>query len=127
MYKDRPAERFGGGCRFFTHKGAKVGRAVFRVEFDEDADEGMATVSQYLCDAQGNVIVDPEANAPLTVVARMWVRAIAPGRPEPVPSPKAVLAKVGGVIRRFEEDPVPDAAFEAVGGVVHREVKEFKG
>jgi hypothetical protein len=118
-----PGVRSGAGYRFFTHTGAKLAR-VFRVEFDADADEGMASVSMSATDAAGGALLDPEANESVTFTARLWVRGVPPGQTAPLHTPDAVLYRAeGGRIVRHETDPIPDAAVRAAGGQVLEEVK----
>ncbi len=84
-------------CKVYDDAGAEV-RAVFRVEFDGDGDEGMATVSRYeaTVDANGGLVVavampappvdefgvgrDGEGNPvycnPVTATERRWVKVV---------------------------------------------------
>jgi len=81
-------------CKVYDDAGAEV-RAVFRVEFDGDGDEGMATVSRYEADANGAVVlrdvltsgvvdakkmIGPQVGkvvaVPAVITERRWVRVV---------------------------------------------------
>lgn len=121
MDKGKPGERWGGDYRAYTHQGEKLTH-VFRIEFDADTDEGMATVSLFVLNANGGVLLDPEANRAATATCRLWLKVVPKGEAVPV-TPEAVLVKQGDTIVRFEKDPMPDDAVRAMGGTVeHTEV-----
>jgi hypothetical protein len=122
--RNHPTERFGGDVRPYTHTGARIPVGVFRIEFDDDADEGLATVSFYVLDSQGKPVIDPERNEPVLVRSRMWLRVAPKGEAVPL-TPDAVLYRgAGGRIVRMETDPLPDDAIRAAGGTVEEEVKQ---
>jgi hypothetical protein len=123
--KDKPGERFASGCRVFTHMGARV-PFVQRVEFDDDASEGMARVSLVIVDATGHPLLDPEKNEVCKATVRLWVRVVERGQPDMSPTPNAVLyVENSNKLVRHEIDPIPDEAFVAMGGTVEREVKRL--
>lgn len=124
LNRNAVGERFGGGYRFLTAAGEKL-RFAFRVEFDADADEGMATVSVHVSDAAGQPLVNYEAGGSCQATVRTWVRAVAPGQPDPPKTPGAVIwRQADGSLRWLERDPLPDEALEelaAMGANVRHE------
>ncbi len=46
------------GTKLYLDTGAEIGAGVSRVEFDEDTDEGMATVTILIRDSNGGYVVD---------------------------------------------------------------------
>ncbi len=85
-------ERNGNGCRVFHLGGGKI-RFAFRVEFDGDADEGIATVHFHVADANGDVFLEctapngaPESTGSACAASfRTWVKIFHPGEPDPRP------------------------------------------
>lgn len=105
-----PGERSGMGYRFFTHTGEKV-PFVQRVAFGADADEGMAAVTvAYLL--HGRPVIDHASGRVAALTFRAWVRAVAPGQPDPPLAPEAVLWKTETGVVRLERDPLPDEALD---------------
>jgi hypothetical protein len=99
------------GRKVATVKGIPIA-LVYRVEFDEDADEGLATVGAYVTDVRGNAVVDYLASAGCEATFRTWVR-VWPAGADPVPTPNMRLWKngAGGVIA-MPADPFPAVPFE---------------
>lgn len=105
--------RDGTGCRFFTANGAKI-PFVTRVEFDADADRGMASVTAYMRDAGDNIVVDLEKHEACKVTFRTWVQVALKGEPDPQPlrNPLALRDANGAIV--VVEDPIPDIPSEFV-------------
>lgn len=102
--------RDGKGYRFLNAMNEKF-EFVSRVEFDEDADEGMARIT--FCPLiNGQPLLDYEKSEACSCTIRTWVRAIPPGQPLPEPNRNAVLYRTkDGRITRHEQDPLPDELF----------------
>ncbi len=104
-------QRSGKGYRFFTPTGEKI-RHVYHVEFDADADEGMATLATFVCTQAGTVLVDYSADEACRVTFRTWVRAVPPGMPDPCANPEATLWRAADGSIAVNADPVPAVPFE---------------
>lgn len=112
-----------GKMRAFTHTGAKFPPGVFRVDFDDDGDRGMATVGMYVLDGEGVPLLDPERNEAQAVVVRAWVQMADRDAPPPA-TPLATLYKgADGRIEWHAQDPLPDEAIRMMGGTVLEEIK----
>lgn len=96
------------GRRVFSFQGAKI-PFVQRVEFDDDADEGMATVRALAADAAGNALIDYPNDRACPVVFRTWVRVLRTSDPDPVPNLKAVMwtDEAGKPVERIDPWPEP--------------------
>ena len=105
-----PGERSALGCRIFTHKGVKI-PFVSRVIFGVDADEGMATVTAFMTDSEGNVLVDYQRKAACSVTFQTWVQLVHPDQPDPPKRPNAMLWDDGNGGMTVSEDPFPAVPF----------------
>lgn len=105
-----PGVRDGSGCRIFTWNGIRIPMPV-RVEFDRDADEGLATVTSFITAADNSPVVDYENNQVCRATYRTWVQLVHRGQPDPAPTPNRTLwkQKDGSVIP--DADPVPQIPF----------------
>jgi hypothetical protein len=107
---DEPGVLSGAGCRVFDHRGEKI---LFprRVEFDADADEGMATVTATVTTARGSRLVDFEKNEECRVTFRTWVRLVHRGEPDPPHTPDVRLWKNADGTYAPGGDPIPQVPF----------------
>ncbi len=65
----------GNGCRVLTADDVEIG-IVRRVEFDRDADSGMATVEVYFKDCNGRFLIDYLENNPCIATIRTWCKVV---------------------------------------------------
>jgi hypothetical protein len=102
--------RDGTGCRVFTLVGDKI-PMVTRVELDEDANEGMATVTAIVRDEGGRPLVDHQKGEACRATFRTWVRVFEKGEPDPKRSPGRMLWRQEDGTLAPGEDPLPDVPF----------------
>jgi len=69
----QPGELDGKRMHVFWPNGRKM-IGVYRVEFDDDTDDGMATVFGYIHDTAGQFFVDLEGSGPLKMQFRIYAR-----------------------------------------------------
>ena len=112
-----PGELDARGCKVFTHTGARI-RYANRVEFDADADSGMATVTAIMTDEAGDFLVDVQKGEACHVTFRTWVRLVQKGQPDPPKTPDVMLWDAGDGRIVAGEDPMPavPCTVNAVGG-----------
>ena len=72
-------ELFGGGLQVYTHTGQKI-RYVSRVEFDKDADRGIAAVTAYYATEDGGIILDVSKNEGASITFKTWIQIIPNGQ-----------------------------------------------
>lgn len=102
--------RDGRGCRVFTLVGVKIPMVV-RVEFDEDTDEGLATVTAIVRDENGNALVDYQKGEACRCTFRTWVRVCEKGQPAPEHTPERKLWEQGDGTLVASADPFPTVPF----------------
>lgn len=106
--------RDGSGCSVYTAGGVKI-PGVTRVEFDRDADDGMAAVTAYFAvsaaDGKPHFLVDYDKNEACLVTFRTWVRIVHKGQPSPAENPDTFLWRQPDGSLKLDADPVPDVPF----------------
>lgn len=103
-------ERSGNGFRLYTVNLTNYINCAFRVEFDQDTDDGMATVTAYATDNTGKPLVDQPAGRGCKITFRTFCR-MRKNDGSVKPEPNAMVWRGDDGQIRVHSDPVPSVEF----------------